>query len=70
MLFDKEVLDKRIDGKPFNFKKLHGDETEYGKHIFANKVIKENKSIINFDNFKPIFEKFKKVILDHSANIK
>lgn len=70
MLFDKEVLETKIDGKSFNIKKKHGSETEYGKHIFAEKGIKKNKFSINFENFKPILEKFKKVVLDNAAIIK
>ncbi len=64
-LFEDKVLKTKINGKPFNPKKLHGDESEYGKKIFSEKVIKENMSNINFDNFKPIFDKFKLVISDY-----
>ena len=67
-LFEDKILKTKIDGKPFNPKKLHGDESEYGKHIFSEKIIKANKSNINFDNFKPIFDKFKMVIFDYRNN--
>jgi hypothetical protein len=61
-LFDKKTRNTLIDGKKFNPKKPHGDETEYGKHIFAEKVIKPNKDKISFSDFKPILEKIRLVI--------
>lgn len=64
-LFDKETLNVKIDGKSFNPSAKLNSRKEYGKIIFAEKVIHPNWSTINFDNFKPIFTKFEEIIKYH-----
>ena len=65
-MFDKKILATTIDGKKFNRKPTSDSKTEYGKIVFAEKVVKANQSIINFDNFKEILNGFKAVIEDYN----
>ncbi len=68
-LFEKEVLNVKIDGKSFNRKSKIDPKTEYGKIVFAEKVIKANQDKINFDGFKEVFNRLKKVVNDYSGKI-
>lgn len=68
-LFEDKVLKTKINGKIFNSKNMYNNESEYGKKNFSEKVIRENRQNINFDNFKPIFDKFKLVIADYNNEI-
>lgn len=65
LLFHKDVLSMKYNGKSFNRKKLDGDETAYSKFIFANKVIKPNLNQIDFSNFKPLLNNIRSVIADY-----
>lgn len=62
--FDPWLLATEIDGKKFNPKKDHGADGEYGKFIFAEKVVRPNASTINFANFAPLLQRIVAVI-DH-----
>jgi len=64
-LFDKKTLEAKIDGKTFN-RKTVDTKTEYGKTVFAEKVIRANQAAINFDGFKGILDRFKQVIEDYN----
>ena len=64
-LFDKKTLETKIDGKTFNRKKIN-TKTEYGKFVFAEKVVKANQNAVNFDGFKGILDRFKRVIEDYN----
>jgi len=65
-LFDKETLETKVDGKTFNrMAKIDPDE-EYGKIVFAKKVVEANQNKINFDGFKEILDRFKGVIEDYN----
>jgi len=65
-LFDKKTLETKIDGKIFNRKTEINPKTEYGKFIFAEKVVKPNQNSINFDSFKEILNRVKGVIEDYN----
>ena len=64
-LFDDETLKIKIDGKVFNRKKKIDTKKEYGKIVFAEKVIREKQKDINFDGFKEVFDNFKLIINDY-----
>ena len=64
-LFEPIVLEKRIDGKVFNREKNINAEKEYGKIVFAEKVVRENQQHINFNSFKEVFDKLRLVIDDY-----
>lgn len=65
-LFDKKILETKIDGKTFSRKVKIDTNTEYGKYVFAEKVVKANQNAINFDGFKKILDRFKQVIEDYN----
>ena len=54
-LFQPNTLATILDGKPFDKKKDHGDETAYGKVIFAEKVIRSNAATVDFWFFRISF---------------
>lgn len=68
-LFEKKVLEMKVDGKSFNRKAKINPKTEYGKIVFAEKVVKPNQDKINFDGFKEVFNRLKGVASDYSGKI-
>ncbi|MFI4910857.1 MAG: hypothetical protein ACIAQZ_04230 [Sedimentisphaeraceae bacterium JB056] len=68
-LFEPGVLNKEIEGKVFNRKKKLDAEKEYGKIVFAEKVVRENQQYIKFDGFKDVFDRLKAVIDNYNSNI-
>lgn len=65
-LFDTVTLNTKLNSKIFSHAKTINKEKEYGKIVFAEKVIKVKQKEINFDNFKSVFDKFKLIIKEHS----
>ena len=61
-LFSSALLDTRIDGKPFDPGKEHGDEAAYGKIIFAEKVVSQTSSEADFPGFKDLLYRFEQCI--------
>ena len=55
--FTDATRQTKIGSKTFNPKKDFDKTKEYGKEIFANKVIKANKKNISFDGLKPILDR-------------
>ena len=64
-LFDKKTLETKVAGKIFSLEAKIDPKKEYGKTVFAEKVVKANQNSINFDGFKEIFNRFKDVIEDY-----
>jgi len=64
-LFESKVLKMKIDGKVFNRGKEIDTKTEYGKIVFAEKVIKTNQQRINFNGFKEIFDGLRLIMRDY-----
>lgn len=56
-LFQPALLATVIDGKPFNKMKDHGDETAYGKVVFAEKVVRANATTVDFSNFADLLSR-------------
>ena len=54
-----------VDGKVFNREKEINTKQEYGKIVFAEKVIRPMQQSINFDGFKEVFEGLKLIIEDY-----
>lgn len=69
-LFEKELLETIIDGKNFCKDKKHKDDSKYGKHVFAEKVIRPQQDIINFDGFKYLLNCIQGVIEDYKRKQK
>lgn len=68
-LFDASTRKILISGKSFNPKNNCDTATEYGKEIFAKKVIQSQKSSINFDGLKPLLDRITKAINHYSSII-
>lgn len=68
--FEKSVLDTQLSGKGFCRADKFDPMTQYGKHLFAEHVVKKNKNNINFDGFEPVFERIVQVLDSHSINQK
>lgn len=56
-LFPQEVRDIKLSGKTFNKENDTDSATEYGKVVFANKVVVPNKGAINFSGFNIILKR-------------
>ena len=65
-LFDEETLKIKIDGKIFSQAKKIDTKKEYGKIVFAEKVIKAKQNDITFNRFKEVFDNFKLIIDDYA----
>ncbi|NJN91777.1 MAG: hypothetical protein HC878_16370 [Leptolyngbyaceae cyanobacterium SL_5_14] len=69
-LFDFSTLEVKIDGKSFDRSDEKVTETTYSKAVFAQKVVKEMASSINFQGFMPLLDRIAKVIESHYAQRK
>lgn len=65
--FAKKVLNKKLSGKVFSGTDKFDPATQYGKHLFAEYVIKKNRDTINFSRFRRILVRIKHVIEYHAA---
>ena len=65
-LFDKKILETKVVGKTFNRNDKIDPEKEYGKMVFAKKVVEANQVKINFSGFEQIMNRFKGVIEDYN----
>lgn len=68
-LFDDKILETIVAGKKFNRNPKIDSEIEYGKIVFAEKVIKANQESINFGGFKEVLNRLKAVIEDYNQKI-
>ncbi len=68
-LFDPALLKTKLDGKPFDRKKDHGDDTAYGKVVFAEKVVRAGTKTIDFTGFNDLLERVDQV-MTHYATVK
>ncbi len=64
-LFDPKILRTKIDGKDFNRGKEIDAKKEYGKIVFAEKVVKEKQQHIDFVGFKEVFDRLRLTIDDY-----
>ncbi len=68
-LFQPDLLKTMIDKKPFDPKKMHGDEKAYGKVVFAEKVIRSNFANIDFTGFSSLLSRIDQC-MTHYKSIK
>ncbi|MGD9828365.1 MAG: retron Ec67 family RNA-directed DNA polymerase/endonuclease [Hyphomicrobiaceae bacterium] len=64
--FDKSVTDTVLDGKKFNANKKHKTDGEYGKHVFAEKVVRARAAMIDFQGFAPLLNRIVAAIDDYA----
>jgi hypothetical protein len=65
--FEQSLLATEINGKKFNRKKDIDTDSEYGKFVFAEKVVRPNAKSINFVGFAPLLERVAAVIDDYAV---
>lgn len=68
-LFDSSTRSIQVLGKTFNAGNYINYETEYGKEVFAKKVIQAKKGSINFNGFKPLLTRIV-AAMDHYDKVK
>lgn len=66
-LFQPALLATILEGKPFDRKKDHGDETAYGKVIFAEKVVRANAAAIDFSNFTDLLARIEQCLTHYKT---
>lgn len=67
-LFDTAVRSTKVDGKQFNPKDDKDTATEYGKMVFADKVVRPNYATINFSKFAVILDRILAVMAHYKAH--
>ena len=68
-LFPIDLWSHDIQGRTFDpTEKLKPEENYYGKNTFATEVISPNKNNINFDGFRPLFNRLTSAI-EHYENM-
>ena len=69
-LFEPKLWKTKIKTREFDpTEKLTPKEKYYGKNIFATEVVSPNKSKINFDGFKPLFDRMEKILKHYQATL-
>lgn len=63
--FDDKI--KTFEGKTFNPTNQRCSATEFGKSIFATKVVLPQKNNIDFSKFEPLLNEINDIILNHST---
>lgn len=67
-LFEASVRAETVDGKTFNPKDDKDTATQYGKLVFADKVVRAKYATINFSQFTPILDRILAVMAHYSAH--
>ena len=66
-LFDASVRATKVDGKDFNPKDDKDTATQYGKLVFADRVVRANYNKIDFSQFSVILNRIVAVMAHYSA---
>lgn len=67
--FEAILLATELDGKKFNQNTNIDPDKEYGKFVFAEKVVRPNVSTINFSGFSPLLQRLIAAIDDYSLKV-
>lgn len=67
--FEAAVLAEKLGGKVFSGKDQFDPATQYGKHHFAEYVVKKKQKDINFEGFAPILTRLNAVLIAHAAKM-
>ena len=69
-LFDTATLETKVEGKSFNAVASQIDVvTQYGKRVFAHRVVRAHANTINFAGFQPLLARLVAVIAAHKASL-
>ena len=63
-LFDAATLGEKVGGKSLDYSKDNDTTATYGKHIFAERVVRPKWEAINFAGFIPVLTAIREVIAD------
>ena len=66
-LFPDNVKNTLLNGKKFNPDSTIDPQSEYGKEIFANRVVKPNARHIDFSAFDPLLDRVAAVLKDYAT---
>ena len=70
LLFESCNTTVLLDGKSFNPNTNSFDNSaHYGKHVFAEKVVKANQAKIDFRGFDPLLRRIDEVIEDYAFKL-
>jgi hypothetical protein len=64
-LFKKKLLKTKVNGKIFNAENKTNSAKEYGKSIFAEKVVRPNADSVDFSNFEVLLQRLVDAIVDY-----
>jgi hypothetical protein len=67
--FENQVLETKLGGKSFNSSNFQESATEYGKFVFAEKVVSPNAHHINFANFAPLLSRVVQATQHHTTQL-
>lgn len=67
--FDPALLATPVGGKTFDRKKTHAAPGKYGKHVFAERVVRPNAATTDLSGFTPLLDRIVAAI-DHYAALK
>ena len=65
--FDRTVLERKLGGKVFSGEDKFDASTQYGKHLFAEHIVKKDQNIIDFSRFAAILTRMQDVLAVHAA---
>jgi retron-type reverse transcriptase/5S rRNA maturation endonuclease (ribonuclease M5) len=65
--FEKSVLATKLGGKVFSRTDKFDAATQYGKHLFAKHVIRDNQNNVDFAGFGVVLKRIAQVMAIHSA---
>lgn len=66
--FPKAVRHETLNGKKFNPGKTFDAATEYGKYLFAEKIVRANQAKIDFRKFEPILKRLVAAVQDYASH--
>jgi len=66
-LFDDATRKVKVSGKSFNPSDKRDNNTEYGKEVFSNKVVKAQKGTIDFNGLKPLLDRIVSAIKHYES---
>jgi RNA-directed DNA polymerase len=67
--FEAKLKTTVIDNKTFNDQNQFDTSTQYGKSIFAHKVVRPNADTINFNGFRPLLTNLVSAIKAHAVAV-
>ena len=67
--FETAIKGTVLGGKTFTKRNKFDNTQHYGKHIFAEHVVKPKAATINFDGFRPLLTILENIIKDHAAAV-